>query len=54
MAKHIILRDILKDIKQAKYYSIMADEVTSHNVEQLALCVRFVDAEQHQRGIFDS
>ena len=28
MAKHIILCDILKDIKQAKYYSIMADEVT--------------------------
>ena len=41
--KHInILQGIVQDVKQARFYSIMADEVTSHNSEQLAICVRFV------------
>lgn len=52
MAKHILLRDIVKEIKKAKYYSIMADEVTSHNTEQLAFCVRFVDTESNIREEF--
>ena len=43
IGKHIILRDIVKEIKEAHFYSICADEVTSHNTEQLAICVRFVD-----------
>ena len=30
----------------------MADEVTSHNVEQLAICARFVDAEKNIREEF--
>ena len=36
IGKHMILRDIVKEIKEAH-------EVTSHNTEQLAICVRFVD-----------
>lgn len=48
----IILRDIVKEAKQAKYYSIMADEVTSHNNEQLAFCVRFVDENSSIREEF--
>ena len=44
VAKHIILQGIVQDIKQARFYSIMADEVTSHNSEQMAICVRFVDS----------
>ena len=43
IGKHIILRNIVKEIKEAHFYSICADEVTSHNTEQLAICVRFVD-----------
>lgn len=43
IGKYIILRDIVKEIKVAHFYSICADEVTSHNTEQLAICVRFVD-----------
>lgn len=43
IGKQIILRDIVQEMKKARYYSILADEVTSHNTEQLALCVRFVD-----------
>ena len=31
VGKHIILKGILKDLNAANYYSILADEVTSHN-----------------------
>ena len=37
IANHIILGDLVSEMKQAKLYSIMADEVTSHNLEQLAV-----------------
>ena len=43
VAKHIILQGIVQDVKQRSFYRIMADEVTSHNSEQLAISVRFVD-----------
>ena len=42
--KHIILQGIVQDVKQARFYSIMADEVTSHNSEQLSIYVQFVDS----------
>ena len=44
VTKHIILQCIVQDVKQARIYSFMADEVTSHNSEQLSICVRFVDS----------
>ena len=44
VTKHIILLGIVKYVKHARFYSIMADEVISHNNEQLAICVRFVDS----------
>ena len=37
------MRGILGELKSARYYTILADEVTSHNVEHLAICARFVD-----------
>ena len=43
MGKHIILKGILDDLNAATYYSTLADEVTSHNEEHLAVCARFVD-----------
>ena len=43
VAKHIILRGIGQDVKHVRFYSIMADEVTSHKSKQLVICVRFVD-----------
>ena len=43
MARHI-LRNIAKSIQQAKYFTIMADEVTDcSNKEQVAVCFRTVD-----------
>ena len=52
MGKHTILRGILDDLNAAPYYSILADEVTSHNVEHLAICARFVDNNKDIREEF--
>ena len=39
-----MLRDILGDIKKAKYFTIMADETADiSNQEQLVICLRWVD-----------
>ena len=43
IGKHIILQGIVEEVKAARFYAVMADEVTSHNVEHLAICCRFVD-----------
>ena len=52
IGKHIILQGILDDLNAASYYSILADEVTSHNVEHLAICARFVDKNRDIREEF--
>ena len=52
MGKHIILRGIVDELKTAKYYAILADEVTSHKVEHLALCARFVNKVNQVRDEF--
>ena len=52
MGKHIILHNIISELKEARFFSILADEVTSHNVEHLALCARFVDCENNIREEF--
>ena len=50
----IILANIVSEIKKARFYSVLADEVSSHNVEHLPICVRFVDSENHIREDFVS
>ena len=41
---HDILRSkLITDIKTERFFSVLADEVCSHNVEYLPLCLRFVD-----------
>ena len=52
MGKHIILQSILNELNSAKFYAILADEVTSHNVEHLAICARFVDKHKDIREEF--
>lgn len=44
IGKLVIQKDIINEILHAKYYSIMVDEVTSHNQELMPLCIRFVDS----------
>ena len=39
----ILQAGIVRDIKDSLFFSVLADEVASHNVEHLALCLRFVD-----------
>jgi len=45
----IILSDLLQEVKEATFFTILAEEVTSHNHEQLSLCVRFLDNEKYAR-----
>ena len=41
-----VLRGIASDIAESGYYSIMADESTdTSNIEQLVICIRWVDKE---------
>jgi len=39
----VICTSIINEVKNAMFYSILADEVSSHNVEHMALCLHFVD-----------
>ena len=34
---------ILSEVRKARFYSILADEVSSHDIEHLCLYLRFVD-----------
>ena len=34
----LILTNIIPEVKDATFYSVLADEVTSHNIEHLPLC----------------
>ena len=52
IGQDIILKNLLDESKAAKLYSIIADEVTSHNKEQLALCARFIDKNNDVREDF--
>ena len=47
-----VARDLVEEIIEAGHYTIMADEVTSHNKEYMPLCVRFVDKECNIREEF--
>lgn len=52
IGKHFIQKKIVKEILEAKYYSILADEATSHNEEKLSIVIRFVDANSDIREEF--
>ena len=52
IGKNIIQKSILEQIRMAKYFSIMVDEVTSHNTEVMPLCIRFVDSDKNIREEF--
>ena len=52
IGQDIILKNLLEEIKAAKLYIIMADEVTSHSKEQLASCARFIDKNNDVREEF--
>ena len=39
----IIQHRIVQEVKDAQFYTIIVDEVTSHNTEMMPVCIRFVD-----------
>ena len=41
LGRDIIQKGLVDSVKQAKFYSIMADEITSFNKEIMPLCVRY-------------
>ena len=45
MGYDIILSEIVNRVKSAKLLSVLADEVTSHNKEHLAICLRYVNSD---------
>ena len=52
IGKHLIQKKIVEGILESKYYSILADEATSHNEEKLSIVIRFVDANKDIREEF--
>ena len=48
----ILQADFINEIKEAKFFSILAVEVESHKVEQLPICIRFADKNNNIREEF--
>ena len=48
----VILSGIVSEVKAAGGFSVLADEVSCHNVEHLPICLRFVDSEYNIREEF--
>ena len=45
LMSHAILREIMVELQKTDYFTIMVDEcVNSSSKEQLAICIRYVDA----------
>ena len=42
----------VREIKDAKFHAVMADEVTSMNDELLSICFRYVDGQKDIREVF--
>ena len=43
----IIQKDLVDEIKEAKFFSILSDEVECHHVELLPVCIRFIGKQKH-------
>ncbi len=48
----VILSSIISDIKNARYFSALADEVSCHNEEHSPICICFVDHSDEIREEF--
>lgn len=46
VGKHMILQGILDGLNAVLYHTILASEVTAHNVEHLTICDGFVDGKK--------
>ena len=51
-AYDVLQRDLINEVKKAKFFAILVDEVESHHVEQVPICVRFIDKSNNIRKEF--
>ena len=52
IGKDLLQANLVKEINRARFFPILTDEVESHHVKQLPLCIRFVDDDNNKRGEF--
>ena len=52
LLENIIQNSILEQIRQANFFFVMVDEVTSNNTEVMPLCIRFIDSDKCIREEF--
>ena len=52
IGKDLLQVNLAKEINRARFFSILADEVESHHIEQLSLCIRFADDDNNIREEF--
>ena len=52
IGKDLLQANLVKEINRARLFSILADQVESQHVEQLPLCIRFVDDDDNIREEF--
>ena len=54
IGQDIILKNLLQEIKAAKLYSVMADEVTSHNIPRAisVVCTLYRQEQRCQEGLY--
>ena len=48
----VVRANIVEEIQKAGLFSVFADEVSSHNVEHMPICLRFVDGRCYIREDF--
>ena len=49
---HMIQKALVQEIQESDFFAVMADEVSSHNTEQMPICIRFVDKNHDIREEF--
>ena len=52
IAYDVLQGDIIDEAKKAKFFTTLTDEVESHHLEQLPICMRFVDKSNDIRKEF--
>ena len=52
IAYDVLHKCLIDEIKTAKFFTILADEVESHHVEQLPLGIKFVDDKKNKCEVF--
>ena len=52
MGINTMQQQLINEIKDARFHTVMADEVTSMNDELLRICFRYVDGQKDIREVF--